>query len=237
MKKLITICLFFILSQGNAQDIFQKTLFSADLVMDNREFISLTDQQAEKIKKIHSQNAGEFRSLKWDLDNENEKLKRMLLANRIDQTIVQKQMDVVLALENKLKVKQLNTLVAIKNELTESQQEELNILRNNPSNERKLFGTVVKGSEKSVATSKGKEQGSKSGVSITSNIEGETIIIVRQDGKEKKFKRSDQMGIDQNSIETISVYKGSTAWEMYGEEGKNGVVVITLKKGAEFNFE
>lgn len=235
MKKLITICLFFILSQGNAQDIFKETLFSADLVMDNREFISLTDQQAEKIKKIHSQNAGEFRSLKWGLDNENEKLKRMLLANRIDQTIVQKQMDVVLALENKLKVKQLNTLVAIKNELTESQQEELNILRNNPVINRKLLGAVVKGIETNVATSKG--QGTKGVVSITAGTEGETMIVVKQGNKEKKFKRSDQMGIDQNSIETISVYKGSTAWEMYGEEGKNGVVVITLKKGAEFNFE
>ncbi|WP_262912254.1 hypothetical protein [Mongoliitalea daihaiensis] len=31
--------------------------------------------------------------------------------------------------------------------------------------------------------------------------------------------------------------KGSSAWELYGEEGKNGVVIVELKKEAKFNFE
>lgn len=235
MKKLLTICLMLVIAQGHAQDIFKETLFSADLVMDNREFISLTDQQAENIKKIHNQNAGAFKSLKWDLDNENERLKKMLSAKRIDQNAVQRQMDLVLSLENQLKIKQLNTLVAIKNELTESQQEELKILRYSPVNDRKLFGTVNKGNEKTVATSKA--QGGTGVVSITSGIEGEPVIIVKQGSKEKKFKRSDTIGLDQKSIETVSVIKGSSAWELYGAEGKNGVVVITLKKEADFNFE
>ena len=36
--------------------------------------------------------------------------------------------------------------------------------------------------------------------------------------------------IDPNTIKAINVFKGETAIEKYGEKGKNGVIVITLKE-------
>ena len=36
-----------------------------------------------------------------------------------------------------------------------------------------------------------------------------------------------------NDIEDISVFKGDSAIALYGARGKNGVVVITTKKGLE----
>lgn len=229
MKKLLTICLFLIIAQGNAQDLFQQSLYSADLVMKNREKISLTDQQAEKIKNIHSQNAGDFSTLKWDLENANSKLKTMLSGKRVDQEAVQKQMDLVLSLENQLKKKQLTTLVAIKNELSENQQTELNQLKGS--------GTQIRG----VATTRSRgisDQGNnqeKRVVMVTSAGEAQPIYIIKQNGKEKWV--TNVSDVDPNEIESIEVFKSGNAVELYGEKAKNGVVIMTLKKGADFKFE
>lgn len=235
MKKLTTIILFFFIIQGNAQDIFKETLFSADLVMSSRDLISLTDQQAEKVKKIHSENTAEFRTLNWELENANNKLKALLSAQRVNQAEADKQMDVVLTLENQLKKKQLKTLVGIKNELTENQQAELKILKYNSTKDLKLYGSLVQGTEKTVVTKM--DKGSKSVVSVLSSSEGQPIFIVKQGEKEKKFKRTDNIDLDPNSIENITVHKGDSAWEMYGDEGKSGVVIITLKKDYKFKFD
>lgn len=233
MKKLLTVCFFLILTHSNAQDLFQESLYSADLVMKNREKISLTDQQAEKIKSIHSQNAGDFSSLKWDLENANSKLKNMLSDKKIDQEAVQKQMNKVLSLENQLKKKKLSTLVAIKNELSESQQSELNHLKG--STHTILSGSVstdtrVKGTSNYVYNSQGKGV-----VSVTTSGDGQPLYIVKKDGKEKKV--SNINNIDPNLIESVEVLKGSNAIEAHGEEGKNGVVIVTLKKESNYQFE
>ena len=124
-KQTLFLLFFLTASLTQAQDMFQEYLYSADLVMKNRDKISLTDAQADKIKKIHSTNAADFSTLKWDLDAATEKLKKLLEQPKPDAAAVSKQMDLVLSLENQLKKKQLATLVAIKNELTPSQQSEL----------------------------------------------------------------------------------------------------------------
>ncbi len=228
MKKLFTICLFLVIAQSHAQDIFKESLYSADLVMSSKELISLTDQQAERIKKVHSQNASEFRSLHSELENANAKLKGMLSAQKVDQATVDKQMDLVLSLENQLKKKQLKTLVTIKNELTEDQQAELDILKYTPPSFIKLGGAL---SDKSNSV-----QGSKNTMSVISSGD-QPIFIIKQGNKEKKVLSVDKDAIDSNKINSVSVLKGNAAWELYGEEGKNGVVIITLKNESDYQFE
>ncbi len=44
--------------------------------------------------------------------------------------------------------------------------------------------------------------------------------------------REDKGWIDPNAINTVSVLKGESATAVFGEKGKNGVIVVTLKKGA-----
>ena len=68
IKYILSLFLFLTAGLVNAQDMFQEYLYSADLVMKNRDKISLSDAQADKIKKIHGTNAADFSTLKWDLD-------------------------------------------------------------------------------------------------------------------------------------------------------------------------
>lgn len=262
-----SLLLLFFLTSGliQAQNMFQEYLYSADLVMKNRDRISLTDAQAEKIKKIHSTNAADFSTLKWDLDAATEKLKKLLEQPKPDAAAVSRQMDQVLLLENQLKKKQLATLVAIKNELTETQQNDLKktkvmgrvtsweIPEGTPS---RLSGTSSQfrvGKEPSV---KGiaSVKGSGSGV-VTSKVspEGDVTIfpdgtkIYFQTGKDKDTNKplyllktekgmeefSNFDNINPDTIQSIEVLKDETAMVRYGEKGKNGVIIITLKEKKE----
>jgi len=53
-------------------------------------------------------------------------------------------------------------------------------------------------------------------------------VLVLIDGKEGKI---DDIGVD--DIESFTVLKGEQATKIYGEKGKNGVVLITTKKAAQ----
>jgi len=223
MKILLTICLILLISAGQAQDLFQESLYSADLVMKHQEKINLSEQQRERIKRIHSQNAGDFSSLKWDLDAATDKLKTMLNERSPNQTEVQKQMDKVLSLENSLKQKQLATLVAIKNELRAEQQDELKKLK---GESRTLKGYSSFSSSSS---------GSGSVVTIRNDNSGTqpSYYITTKSGLAKITDISD---ISPDEIKGIEVLKGETAVERMGKDGKNGVIIITLKDGASYEF-
>ena len=71
-----------------------------------------------------------------------------------------------------------------------------------------------------------KQAGSKNDTIIEKTEKIKAIVIV--DGVEKPdFNDKD---INPETIETINVYKGDKATELYGEKGKNGVVVVSTKK-------
>jgi len=254
MKHLLLILLLLCSSLTFAQDIYQKNLYSADRIMENREKLGLTDAQAAKIKKIHADNAGEFSTLKWDLDAANAKLKNMLEASRIDQIAVNKQMDEVLRLESLLKKKQLNTLVGIKNELTESQQQQLASLNPvilmgsgtsrdwNIPNDLKSNSNTATGSGSVFTWDRDKVVTGRSSYSPSIKFEVENgnsdttplYIIKTKDGEVEK---TDLKNIDPNDIESISVIKGPTATFEYGDKGKNGVIIITLKKNSKYDLQ
>lgn len=203
---------------SQAQDVFQESLYSAETVMKNRDKIALTDQQAEKIKKIHSQNAGEFSTLKWDLEAATTKLKTLLDEPKVNQEAVQKQMDLVLQLENQLKKKQLTTLVAIKNELTPNQQKELDQLKSVKNSQNSVFGSVA---PIAIAGDKGR-------VTIASENAEQPLFFLEENGKMKKISNLESYNPD--DIESITVIKDQTAVARFGNEGKNGVIIIKLKK-------
>ena len=56
--------------------------------------------------------------------------------------------------------------------------------------------------------------------------EGDALLLV--DGKE--MSKSEMEKINQDKIESVTVLKKESATILYGEKGKNGVVLITLKK-------
>jgi hypothetical protein len=276
MKRILFLLFFLTASLANAQDMFQEYLYSADLVMKNRDKISLTDDQANKIKKIHSTNAADFSTLKWDLDAETAKLKKLLAQTKPDPAAVSKQMDLVLNLENQLKKKQLSTLVAIKNELTESQINDLSKTKvlgrvtsweyapsgssptlgatgttyrigtdrygTNPEGKRSAATSVngtrvagVSGSGSNSATTSSVNGSARSSVYIQTspNSQDSQPIYYLKTEKGTYQLISDIENIDPKNIESLEVLKGETATNRFGEKGKNGVIIFTLKDSNE----
>lgn len=214
-----------------AGDMFQSNLYSADRIMEMRDKLQLTDAQATKIKKIHTENAGQFSTLKWDLDEENKKLRKMLEGSKIDQAAVSNQLESVLNLENQLKKKQLSTLVAIKNELTEEQQKILDqnqvyVFRGSGGTAPvKIVDGVAIGSSRVGGTS---SSSPKVAVSVGSTgTDDQPIYYLETKSGLKKVSGFGK--IDNSDIESVSVFKGDQAIEKFGKEAKNGAVVIRLK--------
>jgi len=212
MKKFLILLLTSFTGLTQAQDIFSDYLHSADRIMKNREIISLTEAQAEKIRKIHSANATDFTTLKRELDAAMTKLKTMLEETKTNQELVKKQMNDLLILENSLKKKQLSTLLAINNELTETQQKTLkNIKKNNPTGN----SSIPPGPPVYIQTSPNTPDAQPLYAIKTDNS-----FLIIPDVKE----------IKPENIESIEVWKGDKAIEKFGQNGKNGVIIITLRK-------
>ncbi len=91
-----------------------------------------------------------------------------------------------------------------------------------------MNGTMQKGSENVTIT-----PSSQNGLTIraTSGFSGEPLYVV--DGIETTSTNLNKLSPD--SIESISVLKDQSATALYGDKGKNGVVVITTKKYGQNN--
>ncbi|TXE14289.1 Spy/CpxP family protein refolding chaperone [Algoriphagus aquimarinus] len=250
MKKILILFLTLFVGFANAQDLFQKNLYSADRVMELRKELELTDAQATKIKKIHSENAGKFSTMKWDLDDATEKLKFLLDESKINETIVQKQMDQVLALENSLKKQQLSTMVSIKNELSPEQQEILQSHRFHTVSDVKVVGYGAN-SVSSAKVLQGYARNYKIGTSNNIGLQNVAIAtspkvsvqvagtsasaqpLYYLDTKDGMKQLKDFSSIDPDNIESINVLKDKAAVNAFGENAKNGVIVIKLKDGTK----
>lgn len=221
MKKILIIVM--ILSSGvtYAQDMFEEVLFTANQVFQHRFTISLSDQQAEKINKINSQNSSEFSEMKWDLDEATVKLRKMLQETKVNTEEVSKQMDLILKLENSLKRKKLLTLVAIKNELSVTQQKQLQELK-----EVSDISIPISHGRSKTATEASPDPSIKLKVSANAD-NGPLMLLSTKDGK---VPIVDIEKINPDDIQSIEVIKDKFLLEKYGEKAKNGVVIITLKK-------
>ena len=242
MKKLLIIGMILCSGVVNAQDIFQEVLFSANLVFQNSFAISLTDQQADKIKKIHSQSSVEFRRIKWDLDEASAKLKKMLNETKPNPEATSKQLDIVLNLENSLKKKQLSTLVAIKNELNEAQQKELqelkgvsNVQQYDITNKPLTIGptTILYGTGSKTAT----EANTNPNVKLRLSADSENSPLVLISTKDGMVQVDNFDKINPDDIQSIEVIKDKWITDKYGEKAKNGIIIITLKKDKREEYE
>jgi hypothetical protein len=66
-----------------------------------------------------------------------------------------------------------------------------------------------------------------------SKDEANPLIILKDGESSFKIEKSALKEIDESWIDKMDVLKGEKAIQMYGKEGKDGVVVITFKEGAE----
>lgn len=75
-------------------------------------------------------------------------------------------------------------------------------------------------------TAYGKPDSNKKSARSIINASTEALIII--DGKEKTYE--DMKLLDVNTIKSINVLKAENAVKLYGDKGKNGVIIISTKK-------
>lgn len=215
MKLLITILLFASIGATQAQDIFQQKLFNADHILKYKDDIRLDETIVSEIKNIYNAHIVEFNSVKWDLDADMSKMSKLLSQEKIDNNEADILMTSILKKEEQLKSSKFKTLVTLKNLLNQEQQDKLQELKEAHGSYTANFITSVNDNPRISLKVEGQEKNLQP-LYIVKNKKGIEII---KDIKE----------IDPNQIGSINVLKGESAKSIYGDKGKNGVVVITLK--------
>ena len=116
-------------SQQPGEDPIAKNVFPPELVMKYSQEIGLDERQRAAIKDNVQGAQSKFLDFQWDLQEESQKLVRLLQAQPVNEAAVLAEVDKVLALEREIKRAQISLLVKIKNLLTEPQQAKLMELR------------------------------------------------------------------------------------------------------------
>ncbi|MBI3450149.1 MAG: hypothetical protein HY049_14695 [Acidobacteria bacterium] len=113
-------------------DWLQRYLFPPELIMEHQQEIGLTSAQRDAVKSEIKRAQSQFLDAQWDMRGEVEKLGRMLLSPRVDETAALAQAERVMGMENEVKKTHLALVIRIKNLLTDEQQERLRGIRPPP---------------------------------------------------------------------------------------------------------
>ncbi len=113
-----------------AEDPIGKYLFPPELVMKYSQDLGLDERQRTAVKENVQKAQAKFLDLQWGLQEESQKMVRLLQARPVDEAAVLAEADKVLALEREIKRTQLSLLIRLKNLLNEPQQAKLMELRN-----------------------------------------------------------------------------------------------------------
>jgi Spy/CpxP family protein refolding chaperone len=116
-------------AQPPGDDPIARNVFPPELVMKYSQEIGLDDRQRAAIRSNVQGVQSKFLDLQWDLQEESQKMVRLLQAQPVNEAAVLAEVDKVLALEREIKRAQISLLVKIKNLLTEPQQAKLQELR------------------------------------------------------------------------------------------------------------
>jgi Spy/CpxP family protein refolding chaperone len=108
---------------------FLENVFPPGLIMRNQTEIGLRSEQREAITRAMGETEKQLTELRWEFESEAEKLRKLLEADRVDETAALAQADKVMAIEQRIKKAHLGLLVRIKNKLDPAQQEKLRALR------------------------------------------------------------------------------------------------------------
>jgi Spy/CpxP family protein refolding chaperone len=112
-----------------AMDPIAQNLFPPEVIMRYTGDIGLDEKQRTAVRDLVKSAQGKFVDAQWQLQEESEKLVRLLQAKPIDEAATLAQADRVMGLEREVKKTQLTLLVRLKNLLTEAQQRKLAELR------------------------------------------------------------------------------------------------------------
>jgi len=117
------------MERGQGMRTFDRVFYSPHLIMRNQNEINLTDNQRDNIQNIMNEMQAKHTDVRWNIQNEMEKLQNLMDAEKVDVNEAMIQLDNVLAFENELKKSQFEMMAKIKNELTAEQQSRLDELK------------------------------------------------------------------------------------------------------------
>jgi Spy/CpxP family protein refolding chaperone len=112
-----------------AKDPLAPHVFPPELVMRHAQEIGLDEKQRAAVKEAVMKMQARFLDLQWEIQEESEKMARLLQASPVDEAAVLAQADRVMGLEREVKKAHLSLLVRIKNLLSDAQREKLSQLR------------------------------------------------------------------------------------------------------------
>lgn len=112
-----------------APDPIAQNVFPPEVIMRYAGDIGLDEKQRTAVRDAVKSAQGKFVDVQFQLQEESEKLVRLLHAKPIDESAALAQADRVMGLEREVKKTQLTLLVRLKNLLTEAQERKLTELR------------------------------------------------------------------------------------------------------------
>ncbi|MEM9857773.1 MAG: hypothetical protein AAF843_10465 [Bacteroidota bacterium] len=215
MKKLVIGVLCIVVGSVSAQDVFEKQLFSTDLILKYQEDIGLAEDRVTQIKKIYNDHITTFNIVRWDLDAHMSKMNKLLAADQIDEKESNALMDLILEKEEQLKKMRFKMMVSLKNLLNSEQQDQLHKLKAAHGDPSSVFITQLNENPR-----------------VSLKVQGEDgsikpLVIIKD--KKGRQVEGDLESLKPNKIESITVLKGESAKAIYGPKAENGVVTIVLK--------
>jgi len=216
-KPIILLIALFITMQISAQDIFENGLYAPDLVLRYKKEIKLSEEQENKIKALYENVSIRFTTkkelLKSMVNELNSTIEKTSVSN--DQAIAH--LEKINKMEFEIKKLKLSALIEVKNTLSSTQQLLLDNYKEENQVLMKEFDIIIS-QINSGMTVKIKGDGSKK----------DSVLYIIKDRK-NQVSLKEVSDLNPKDIKSISVFKGDSAIKLYGEEGKNGVVVIELK--------
>lgn len=110
-------------------DAMGRLLFKPEMIMQFSNKLDLSEQQQDILKSELKSTQSAIFDIKWQLNEENEKLKAILKSTPIDEAQMLEQSDRVMELEHQIKRTHLTLLARLKNMLTTEQIQMLRKLR------------------------------------------------------------------------------------------------------------
>ena len=215
MKKLMIIIFVLLGLTVRAQDVFQKQLFSTDLILKYQEEIDISADKLDQVKKIYNDHITTFNIIKWDLDAQMSKMNKLLSAETVNEKESESLMNIILEKEEQLKKMRFEMMVKLKNLLNKEQQQELHKLRAANGDAPVNFIASINDNPRVSLKIRGEDNAPQP-------------LIVIKDRKDREIEMNLDY-IDPDDIQSITVIKNESAIKEYGQDGKNGVVIIVLK--------
>lgn len=219
MKKLINVIIVIALPfLIKGQDIFRSNLYDAEAIIEYKEEIGLNEKQEKDIKQIYLESNQVFMEKKWELNSLNKKMSALLSESKVDKSAADAMLREILDLENEIKILKLSTLVDIKNILNEDQQAKLDPYVDGSTGF--FTSDIFMGTDYEVKLKVKEKAKDKS--------KAQPVFIIKNNGEEYVMKSYGPNDVNPKEIEAISVIKGENAIRIYGDKGKNGVILISV---------